>query len=462
MNIKRRSPFGGKATVEIETGKKGLVKNIASLGIVQLANYVLPLLSIPIISRIIGPEKFGVINFSASFMAYFTLLIGFGFDLSATRKIAAAPSDSENRNRVFSEVFFCQMWLTIFCTVCFLVCLLTVPQLKSESKVAVFSFLVCISTFLTQNWLFQAMQDLSKVALLNFISKLLFTAIVLLIVSSKGKYIWYPLVLNAVNIIIAAISFTWGYKRYHIKLRFVALKKCLELLWQEKMIFFSLVVISLYTTTNIVILGLYHNARQVAFYTSAQRLIAIVQSLLTMPFYQALYPFIGRAFGESEKKGMMIAQKTVPLILIITATASLAMFFFGPWFLVLFYGNAFAPAVPVIRILAFVPMIISISNIFGIQIMLNMKMDKYFFYITACGAMFSVLLNFILLPPFGYIGSAINWLITELIVNVSMYIVLRSKGLNPLNPKYFAVSALMETVRPLSNKIFRRGVAQGI
>jgi O-antigen/teichoic acid export membrane protein len=264
------------------------------------------------------------------------------------------------------------------------------------------------------------------------------------------------------NILIAVISFSWGYKRYNIRLLSVSLRKCLGLLWNEKMIFFSLVVISLYTTTNIVILGLYHNSREVAYYTSAQRLIAIVQSLLTIPFYQALYPFIGKAFGENQEKGMMIAQKTVPVILLITLLASLTMFLFGPWFLVLFYGKAFAPAVPVIRILAFVPMVISISNIFGIQIMLNMKMDKLFFYITAFGAGFSIALNFVLLPRWGYIGSAVDWLLTELLVNVSMYIVLRSKGLNPLNRKYFSMAALVEVIRPFSSKLFRRQIDQGL
>ena len=69
--------------------KKGLVTNVFSLGVVQIANYVFPFITVPIVSRIIGPDRLGVLNFSSAFMAYFTLLINFGFDLSATRAIAA-------------------------------------------------------------------------------------------------------------------------------------------------------------------------------------------------------------------------------------------------------------------------------------------------------------------------------------------------------------------------------------
>ncbi len=342
----RKKAFFADNDLNIKHGKKGLARNIASLGIVQIANYVLPLLSIPIISRIIGPDKFGVINFSASFVAYFTLLIGFGFDLSATRKIAADPFNQENRNKVFSEVFFCQLLLLAISVICFTICVLRVPQLKMESKVALFSFLICISTLLTQNWLFQAMQDLSKVALLNFVSKLLFTVIILLVIREKSDYVWYPLVLNLVNIAIAVISFTWGCKRYNIKLKKIPFQTCLKLFWEEKMIFFSLVVINLYTTTNIVVLGLFHNDTQVAYYTSAQRLITVIQALLTVPLYQAFYPYVGKAFGESREKGMQIVQKTVPLVLLFTGTASLLFSASAPGSSLFFTGTLFRQPPP--------------------------------------------------------------------------------------------------------------------
>ena len=65
-----------------------LLKNIFSLGSVQLVNYVFPLITVPYVSRIIGPDSYGIINYATAFIAYFTLLIGYGFDLTGTRKIA--------------------------------------------------------------------------------------------------------------------------------------------------------------------------------------------------------------------------------------------------------------------------------------------------------------------------------------------------------------------------------------
>src|SRR5438046_2023213 len=108
----------------------GLLKNISSMGVVQIANYAFPLITVPIVARIIGPDNFWVINFSASFIAYFTLLIGFGFDLTATRKVAADPFNEDNRNKVFSEVFITQCMLLLLSLIIFLICLFEILQLR--------------------------------------------------------------------------------------------------------------------------------------------------------------------------------------------------------------------------------------------------------------------------------------------------------------------------------------------
>jgi PST family polysaccharide transporter len=102
-------------------GKKDLFKNITSLGIVQIANYVFPLISIPIISRIIEPEKFGIISYASAFCAYFSLIIGFGFDLTGTRQLAMNPQDRSMRNRLFSEIFLAKCLLLVISVIFFCV-----------------------------------------------------------------------------------------------------------------------------------------------------------------------------------------------------------------------------------------------------------------------------------------------------------------------------------------------------
>jgi len=440
----------------VDSGKsrKQLTKNVFSLTVVQIATYVLPLISVPVISRIIGPGKYGIINFAGAYITYFTLLITYSFDFSATRRVSKDPDNVENRNTVFTEVFYTQCLLFVFATVVFTILLFIVPAISANKTVVVFSYLLCISTLFTQNWLFQAMQDLSKVALFNLISKLLFTAAILIIVRKNEDYIWQPFLIGVIQGVIAIWSFIWAYRKYNIKFVKIPLLRCFIVLWEERIIFFSLVFVNFYSSTNTVILGLYQTAEQVGYYTSAQRLIIIAQSVLAMPIAQAFYPFIGKAFGESREKGLKISQKLVAFITVFIGIASIAMFLLGPIVIRMFYGSKFEAAIPAFRILTIVPLLFSLNNVLGIQIMLNLGMDKWFFRITAFAGVFSILLNLLIIKRWGYIGSTYNWLFTEIFLFIFMYVVLRRQGLDAIDIHQFKPSVLKEYFVPIKNKLF--------
>lgn len=429
--------------------KKGLVKNFFSLGLVQVANYVFPFITVPIVSRIIGPDKFGVINFAAAFMTYFTLLINFGFDLSATRAIASSNNNIEERNRIFNQVVLAKMLLFGISLILFLIALFTVPQLKNEKAVAIFSFILCFSWVITPNWLYQAMQELSRVAMFNLATKVIFTFVILALVRVKDDYIWQPLAISMAQLLVGIYSFWYALRRYKIKLKKMEIRPVLQLLWNERIIFFSMVVINLYTTTNVVLLGFLRSPEQVGFYTAGYRLVIILQSLLMMPMSQALFPFIGAAFAQSREKGLDFIRQMFPVVSMITLSAALFLCLFGSSIILLLYGHKFEPSIIVFRILVFLPVIIGWSNLLGIQTMLNLKMDKQFFRITALGAMSSVALNFILVSRFGFVGSAITWLVTEILIVTTMYIVLAKNGISVVEKKYFTPTHFKKYLKPI-------------
>ena len=436
--------------------KKTLVKNIFSVGIIQIANYVFPLITIPIISRIIGPEKFGVINFTASFIAYFTLIIGFGFDLTATRRVASNPHNEKNRNTVFSEVFSAQCLLLLFSIVLFTGSVFLIPQLRIERDVAIYTFLTCFATLLTQNWLFQAMQDLHKIAILSLVGKVLFTVLVLTTIRNKSDYYWQPLALSLSQILIATISFFWSIKKYHLKLLKVGFKRSLMLLWDEKTFFFSLCVISIYTTTTIIILGVTHDSLNVGYYTAGQKLILIMQMMITVPLTQAIFPYIGKAFGESFDKGIMVVQKTLPLVFIFTFISGVLIFILAPYFILFFYGEKFAPAIIICRILAFIPMIISLGTVLGIHVMINLKMDKIFFKITLFGAAIGMSLNLIIVRYYGYYGAAFTWVMTEFFNLCMLVIFLKRREIKVVNLKYFNLEYFWSYFIVIKSKIIKK------
>jgi O-antigen/teichoic acid export membrane protein len=442
--------------VTASKSNKQLTKNVLALTIVQIAGYLLPLISVPVVSRIIGPGKYGILNFAAACTMYFILLVTYSFDYTATRKIARDPDNERYRSIVFSEVFFTQCLLFVFSTLAFIAMLCAVPELKTNRIVFIFTYFTCIATLFTQNWLFQAMQDLSKIALFNLISKLLFTVAILLVVRKNEDYIWQPFLIGIIQILVSAWCFIWAFKKYRIKFVKVSVARCINVLFEDRVVFFSLVFVTLYSSTNTVILGLYQSAEQVGYYTAAQRLIVVAQAVLVMPLAQAFYPFAGKAFGEGREQGLRVVQKMVPLIIVVLGLASIVMLVIGPSVIRIFYGHKFEPAIPVFELLTIVPLIYSLNNVFGIQIMMNLGLDKLFFRITASAGIFSVLLNLLTIKRWGYMGSTINWLVTETFLLIAMYVILRRKGLNPINFEYFKWSVMKEYLQLMKKMLLAK------
>jgi PST family polysaccharide transporter len=442
----------------LSSGKK-LVRNFFSLSLVQFANNFLPLLTVPVIARIIGPDKFGAINFAAAIVTYFSLLISYGFDLTATRAIARAPHDQEGRNKVFSDILFAKIFLLSLSLLVFVPSLFLVPAMAADKDLFIFTYIACFSLVITPNWLYQGMQELHQVAIFNFVAKLLFTLSILFVVRREEDYALQPLILSLSQIAVGVCSFIWAIRKYNIHIIPVGLKKIFTLLWTEKMIFFSMIVVTLYTTTNTIILGLVQTNKDVAFYTAGWKLIMIMQTFVSLPLRLSLFPFIGESFGRSKADGVAKVSQLIPFITIFTAISGAVIWFLAPWMIQLFYGSEFGEATTVLRILCFVPLILALGDLFGIQTMINLKMDKQFFNITLVGAGVGLILNYFLSRQSGATGTAWAWLLTEIFITSTMWIFLYSRKIQLLKISYFRFSHLSQLVRPfvfaLKKKVYK-------
>ncbi|MHB9056612.1 MAG: flippase [Paludibacteraceae bacterium] len=416
---------------------KQLFKNIFSLSTVQLVNYVFPLITVPYVSRIIGPDSYGIINYATAFIAYFTLLIGFGFDLTGTRKIARNPDDNQYVNTVFSEVVNARILLFLISCVLFTLCLFFVKPLQNNIYVALIIFATTISSVIVPQFIYQGKQHLSIFAILNFLKGLINTILIFLLIKYKEDYVLLP----AINVLVATLSslflLVYAYKKFNLRFYWIKFRQILKLLNEEKVIFISTVVISLYTTTNTVVLGLFASTVEVGYFTVSMSLLNVINSVISVPVASAFYPYIGNAFSKDREAGLDVVRKIFPVITFMTFIAGVFLFTFAPLIIHVFYGNQFQNAVTVFRIMAFTPFVISMSNLFGIQTMLNLNMDKIFFKATAVASIFGLIINIFMSKYFSYIGTAWNTIIIESFVSVYMFFLLKNNHIDIIEKKYF-------------------------
>ena len=409
---------------------KTLLNNIASLGIVQIVNYIFPLLTVPYVSRIIGPEGYGIVNYSTAFIGYFVLLVSFGFDFTATRRISARASDIKFINKVFKDVLNARLLIFLLCIPLFLICTFFIPMLKNNLVISLILFLNVASTLLTPQYVFQGMQRLALFSRLNLFRGIINTCLIFLFVSEKDDIIIYAGIGVSTNLAIAIFwnFYLWNYLK--LKFTFKPLKNSIYFLWRDRFMFFSSVVFSLYTTTNVVILGFFANATNIGYYTTAITFITIIQNVINIPLSSSLYPFIGKAFSSSTVDGVEKLRRILPVIFYICLVMGFGILLFSPFAITLLFGKKFYGSIIVVQILSFLPLISGMSGLMGVQTMLNLKMDKTFLKITSMGALLSIILNLVLVNYWGYIGTTVSYLLTEIFIVISLFISLKSKGIS--------------------------------
>jgi O-antigen/teichoic acid export membrane protein len=258
---------------------------------------------------------------------------------------------------------------------------------------------------------------------------------------------------------VAAGSFAWAIRKYKIKIHVIGITEIFRVLWREKTIFFSGVVINLYTATNIIILGLVQTTRDVAFFSAASKMIIISQTLISTPLSLSLFPFIGESFGQGRIHGIDRVKRIAPFITVFTFVAGILLWIAAPLIIRIFFGAAFYEASTVLRILCFIPLIVAISDLLGIQTMINLNMDRAFFNITLIGAIFGLGLNFFLSTRYGAEGTAWAWVLSELVITSCMWMFLLSNKIQLFDSTYFRYTHFAGLARPflyfIRNKIYR-------
>lgn len=410
--------------------KKVVVGNFFSLSFLQAADYILPLITLPYLVRVLGPAKFGLIAFAQAFVQYFVILTDYGFHMSATREISVNREDKKEIAKIFSSVLFIKL---CFLAISFLILIglvSSVPKFRSDWLIYVFTFGVVIGNALLPIWFFQGMERMKYITFLNISSKLIFTISIFVFIRKADDYIYVPLI-NSLGVLIAGISGLWIVRR-SFKVRFSRpdLKSIKHQLKEGWHIFISGISVSLYTTSNTFILGLFTNNTIVGYYSAGERLIRAVQKLLS-PLSNAVYPYISKLASESREKALRFIGKLTFLVGSGSFIVSLGIFIFAAFITNTILGPQYQKSIIVLRILAFLPFLTSLSTIFGTQTMIPFNLKAALSKIFISAGIINIALALALTPIYKHIGISAAVLFTESFITAAMFFYLRQRRLIP-------------------------------
>jgi len=415
--------------------RKKLTENFLSLSVLQGLNYLLPLITLPYLVRVLGPEKYGLVAFAQAFIAYFGILTDYGFNLSATREISIQRENKEKISAIFSSVMLIKFVFLILSFILMSVLVFSIHKFRNEWLLYFLTFGTVLGQVLFPIWFFQGIERMKYITLLNIIAKTIFTVLVFVLIHQKTDYVYVPF-LGALGTIISGVL-ALGIIRKHFKVNFHLPSKneVIHQLREGWYIFISTVAISLYSISNTFILGLFASNTIVGYYSGAEKIINAVQGLLS-PVSQTIYPHISKIASESKERALKFLQKITILIGSSSFFLSLLIFLLAEVVIKILLGGQYLESIKVLRILSFLPFIVGLSNIFGIQTMLTFDYKKAFSNILIIASLINITLAFILVPFFFHIGIAFAVVISETFVTIVMFVYLQRKGIKVLEGKY--------------------------
>jgi PST family polysaccharide transporter len=134
------------------------------------------------------------------------------------------------------------------------------------------------------------------------------------------------------------------------------------------------------------------------------------------PITQGLYPHMSAKFNSSKEIAIKFLRKSLYPITGLGIAISLLLLIFAEPMVVFALGRSFTNSIIILKIISFLPFIILLSNIFGVQILLNLNGSKEFSMIVLSAGIFNLCLSLILVPKLLAAGTAISVMVTEIIV----------------------------------------------
>lgn len=276
----------------MENEIKNVAKNTTMLYVMNIAKLVFPLITLPYLTRVLSVDCFAVVAYVKALMQYVTILLIFGFSLSATKDIVNAKNDKKKISEITSSVLEAKILLAIIASVFILIAAFVVPIIRGNVFYTILSFLNVIITEMMADFLFRGIDKMEVITIRFIIAKSISTLLTFFLVKNDNSMLIIP-ILDIIGSLAALILVLIEIKRLEVRLSFVDLSLALKKIEESVVYFFSDFATTAFGALNTLMIGLFLTKSDVSYWSLCLQLIAAVQSLY-LPISNGIYPTMVR------------------------------------------------------------------------------------------------------------------------------------------------------------------------
>ena len=403
--------------------QKSISKNYLYNLFYQILVIVMPLITTPYLSRVLGAEAIGIYSYTLSIATYFILFGTLGISLYGQREIAYVQEDDKKRSITFWEILFLKIITMTISIFIFWVTYGMHGQYKIYYRILVIEL---ISQCIDISWFFQGIEEFKKTVIRNSIVKLIFAICIFMFVKSPNDLIKYIVIIAGANL-FGNMSL-WMYIPKYIQKVAIKDLHVFKHLKPTILLFIPQIAVQIYTVLDRTMLGIIiEDKSEVGFYEQAQKVVKLLLTLITS-LGTVMVPRMASTFAKGDKeqlKKYMYSSFSFVFFLAFPIMAGLILI--SGEFVPIFFGQGYEKVAVLINVIVPITLFIGLSNIIGTQYLLPTKRQTEFSISVIVGAIVNFILNIIVIKKYASIGASITTVIAEFLVTAVQFYFVRKE-----------------------------------
>ena len=394
----------------------------------QILLLLLPLVTTPYVSRVLGAANIGVYSFTQTVAGYVVNICQIGINLYGQREIAYVREDKEKVTILFKQLMFIRLITFSLGILFYIIFIVNNGQYSIYYQILL---LYILGNFIDITWFFSAFEEFKLITIRNFIIRIISTAAIFLFVKSRND-LWIYVCIYSLCELVSQLSLWMMLQKKLTKVKFklsgifVHVKGSLDL-------FLPQVISTIYTYADKIVLGILSTEVEVGFYSQSEKIVKMALTLVTS-LSTVMLPRIANIYGEKGKDDHCIEQlinKSIEVTWFVGVPLAFGLSAISKNFTFWFFGTEYSKVAGLIRIICPIILCIGFTQVFGQQFLIPTGRTKEYTVASAITALTNFALNIVLVRPLQSFGVSIATLIAEfsfslfLLISIKKYINVR-------------------------------------
>lgn len=394
--------------------KKSVAKNYAYNLTYQILTLILPFITTPYISRVLGSEGIGIYGFTYSVASYFILFGSLGVALYGQREIAYAQENVEKRMKTFVEIVLFRTITMVIATIIYLVFFMVKGEYSVYYRILVFELLAAAFDI---SWFFQGLEEFKKTVIRNIAVRLISVTLIFVFVKTKEDLIKYFLIYSLADF-IGNLSL-WLYLPKYFKGQKIKDIAIYRHIVPILLLFVPQISNQVYNSLDKTMIGkIITDKKEVGYYEQAQKVIRLLITIVTS-LGVVMIPKMASTFASGDKEKVKdYLKRSFNFVFFLSFPLMFGIISISKEFVPIFFGKGYDKTIILINIISPIVLLMGIANVIGTQYLLPTKKQKEYTISVTVGLIVNFILNWILINLWDSVGASIATVISQLVVDL--------------------------------------------